>query len=439
MLWKKFKRTFYFVVASYFGFWAKMVLKRWRPRIVVVTGSSGKTTALHLVEAQLGEKAIYSHHANSTFGVPFHILGLKRRNYHVLGWFVLAIRAPFQSLKKTPEQKIYVVEADSDRVREGQFLARLLQPDVVMWVSSGRTHSMNFDKLVDNGTFLSVEEAVAFGFGFFIENARELVLLNADDNHIATQVERAKVKVKELHKSELLAHYEIKDGATHFRTQRDNEYVVPALLPEVSFYGVAMTHMLMKFLGQPFDNQFKKYEHPPGRSSLFKASSGAKLFDSSYNANFASMQASLNLFAQLPGKKRWAVVGDMIEQGEGEREEHERLADLIMEHNNFERIILMGPRVKRFTKPALKKQLDGKVKVVDFEEPKPLLDYLAKELGKNELVFFKGARFLEGVIEHLLADKSDADKLCRREPLWQKHRTKWGVGPAGESDSESQS
>ena len=54
------KKRLYFFVAGYFRFWARFVLERWQPRIVVVTGSNGKTTLLHLIESQLGEKAIFT-------------------------------------------------------------------------------------------------------------------------------------------------------------------------------------------------------------------------------------------------------------------------------------------------------------------------------------------------------------------------------------------
>ena len=43
------KKKLYFPVAGYFRFFAAIRLKRWNPRIIVVTGSNGKTTLLHLL------------------------------------------------------------------------------------------------------------------------------------------------------------------------------------------------------------------------------------------------------------------------------------------------------------------------------------------------------------------------------------------------------
>ena len=53
----RFKKRFYFVAAHYFRFFANFSLRRWSPRIFAITGSAGKTTMLHLVEFELGEKA----------------------------------------------------------------------------------------------------------------------------------------------------------------------------------------------------------------------------------------------------------------------------------------------------------------------------------------------------------------------------------------------
>lgn len=59
--------------------------------------------------------------------------------------------------------------------------------------------------------------------------------------------------------------------------------------------------------------------------------------------------------------------------------------------------------------------------------PKDALDYLGKNLQGGETILFKGARFLEGIIEHLLLNKYDINNLCRRELVWRERRKKWGI------------
>ena len=93
----KFKKRFYFTAAKYFRHFANRSLKRWKPRIIAITGSAGKTTLLNLVEVELGKKAHFSHDANSAFGIAFDILGMKGIKGTKLHWIRLFIEAPFRS------------------------------------------------------------------------------------------------------------------------------------------------------------------------------------------------------------------------------------------------------------------------------------------------------------------------------------------------------
>src|SRR5581483_5921751 len=129
----KLKKRFYFWGAQYFRYFASIRLSRWKPRIVVVTGSTGKTTLLHLLESQLGSRSRYSHQANSSFGIPFDILGMKRTSLKPVEWIFLLLSAPFRVLLPVPKENIYIVEADCDRPREGEFLASFLKPEVTLW------------------------------------------------------------------------------------------------------------------------------------------------------------------------------------------------------------------------------------------------------------------------------------------------------------------
>lgn len=411
----KLKKLFYFPVAAYFRFFASLQLSLWRPRIIVITGSSGKTTLLHLVESQLGETARYSHHANSAFGIPFDILGLKRTTLLPHEWIFLFLSAPFKALKRPYSQKIYVVEADCDRPGEGQFLSTLLNPEVTLWVSASRTHSANFDQ------FPNVEKRIAEEFGYFLRHTQKLALINGDSELIAEQAKKTTAEVKKIKKAEFLDSYIITEKGTEF-TVKGQKYTFPYLLPEGTFYSLAMTQMVTDFVGGSFDPKFSHFQQPPSRSSIFKGIKNTTLIDSSYNATLDGMTAILNMFEKYPATRKWVVIGDMIEQGKVEQEEHERLADLLS-GLKLDKIILMGPRVSEYTYP----HLHTKTPVEKFTTPTEALTYLQENITGRETILFKGARFLEGVIEHLLANPEDAKKLCRREKVWQERRKKWGL------------
>lgn len=427
----KLKKLLYFQLASYFRFFAKKRLQKWNPRIIVVTGSTGKTTLLHMLEAQMGAAAKYSHHANSSYGIPFDILGLRRKTLQKIEWIWLFLFAPFKLFSALPKEKIYVVEADCDRPGEGMFLAEFLKPEVVLWISTARTHSMNFDSFVGTATeknklmFPNVEEAIAYEFGYFLAYCQKLAVVDGDSELIAKQLPRTKAAVKPIKKAELFKNYSVSVNGTSFQIG-DKTYTLNGFMPEESFYEIAMCREAVSYFGLPFDDTFKNFHMPPGRGSVFEGIKGTALVDSSYNANLSAMTAILAMFDKFPAEGKWVVLGDMLEQGKEEQQEHEKLAELIAQYS-FDRIILMGPRVSKYTHPKLIELGAGVLTTLKFENPKDALNYLSLNIQGGETILFKGARFLEGVIEHLLKNPADAARLARREKVWEKRRKAWGL------------
>jgi UDP-N-acetylmuramoyl-tripeptide--D-alanyl-D-alanine ligase len=421
----EFKRRFYFLAAWYFRFWAGFRLKRWKPTVVVVTGSNGKTTLLHLIESQLGKAARYSHHANSAIGIPFDILGISRQTLTRDEWFRMILLAPINSLKKPPKETLYIAEADCDRPGEGRFLATFLKPHVTLWINSSRTHSMNFEQSVANGRFQSIEDAIAYEFGHFIEHASSLVVINADQHHINKQIPRTRAEVARITKPTDAVIYRPELTKTSFTVAGTN-VTLPVPVPEDVWYAVSACLSLMRYLEHPPDTAFRGFRLPPGRSSVLRGKKGVTIIDSSYNANLSSMNAIITMFARIDVKDKWLVISDMLEQGNLEREEHERLAAAIS-GIRVERIILMGPRIKKYTYPVLRRLLPENVPIIAFQSPKEVLSYLLQNLAGRETVLFKGGRFLEGVIEHLLDNPADVRLLCRREKIWIIRRKQWGL------------
>ena len=421
----KIKKFLYFPVASYFRFFATIRLRKWNPKIIVVTGSNGKTTLLHMLESQIGNKARYSHKANSSFGIPFGILDLHRTSLLKSEWVSLFLKTPLSAFRKIPKEKLYIVEADCDRPGEGEFLSELLRPEIVLWISTAKTHSANFDHLVKQGKFSSVEEAIAYEFGYFVEYAKDSVIINGDSELMDKQMKRISAKIFRVKKENLLKKYEVGKEGTVFRID-DQKYSFKYLLPEEVFYSIEMTKKLVEILNISFDQSFSKFQMPPGRGSIFQGIKATTIVDSTYNLSPGSLKAVVETFAKFFSKNKWIVVGDMLEMGESEKEEHQKLAEILIRYH-FDRIILMGPRVSKHTYPELEKLTAGKVKFEKFLGPKETLDHLLENIQGGETILFKGARFMEGIIEYLLKDKDDIAKLPRREKIWEIRRKRWGL------------
>ena len=92
---------------------------------------------------------------------------------------------------------------------------------------------------------------------------------------------------------------------------------------------------------------------PALRLLIVEGINGARIVDDSYNASPESVLAALNLLKELPGQRKIAVLGDMLELGSEEENGHRRVghrAGLVLD-----RLITFGdargsPRTKRGTR-----------------------------------------------------------------------------------------
>jgi UDP-N-acetylmuramoyl-tripeptide--D-alanyl-D-alanine ligase len=198
------------------------------------------------------------------------------------------------------------------------------------------------------------------------------------------------------------------------------------LLPEEVFYSITVTKKICEIMNISFDQSFSKFNIPPGRGSIFKGIKNTTIIDSSYNISTGSAEAIISMYNSMNAKKKWLIIGDIIDLGKITKEEHEKFAELI-DSDGYEKIILMGPRVGRYTYPLLEKKITDKDKIQKFLEPRDALHYIKQNISGREVMLFKGARFMEGIIEHLLENKSDIEKLSRREKIWEIRRKQWGL------------
>jgi UDP-N-acetylmuramoyl-tripeptide--D-alanyl-D-alanine ligase len=416
----KLKKRFYFVFASYFKFFANISLKKWRPRIIAITGSVGKTTMLGLVESQLGPKAHFSHNANSAYGIAFDILGLKGVTGSKLYWLYLFIAAPARAFFYQHRKPFYVVEIDGERPRETEFVARWLRPEVTIWVSLGLSHAVFYEEEVKKGHFSHVEDAIAHEFSMLPRYTSALTLVDADNNLMHNTTRGVSSIVKKLSRDSI-TNYTVTPNSSKFTIGKYTFKFAYPMPKEVGIQLVMLTE-LMKYLKIPVNPNLSDFVMPPGRNNPLKGKNGLKIIDSSYNAHLVSMSSILDMASELKVKHKWLVIGDMIEQGTLEAAEHEKLAELIKSVKP-EQVVLVGRRTAKHTYPRLKKHLS----VVSFDKPQEALEYLEKNLTGKETIIFKGSQYLEWIIEKLLNDPADISLLVRQDVAHKKRRESWGL------------
>jgi UDP-N-acetylmuramoyl-tripeptide--D-alanyl-D-alanine ligase len=121
-----------------------------------------------------------------------------------------------------------------------------------------------------------------------------------------------------------------------------------------------------------------------GRGARFRTGNGALVIDESYNANPASMRATLAVLAEEPGR-HVAVLGEMRELGEGSADYHAGLAEPIIAAR-VEKTLLVGESMA-----PLAAALEGRVDFVHVADAKAAHEALAAIIAPDDVVLIKGS------------------------------------------------
>ena len=429
----KFKKKFYFIVASYFRFFANFAFRRWHPRVIAITGSVGKTTMLNLVECTLGDKAHYSHDANSAYGIAFDMVNLRGVTGSKLRWFYLFLAVPLKSLFYKHQEEFYVVEIDGERPHEAEFLASWLKPEVTLWISLGLSHAVQFEQQVKDGLFSSLDKAITHEFAMLPQYTQKLVIIDGEVDLMNRALDS--IKQKNLTKATVIKcskdavkTYKVEPNHTSFLLQGTadgvlHEYEFDRPMSKDIAIQLTMLETLVNYLEVMPRYDFSNLKLAPGRNSYFDGKNGLKIIDSSYNAHLISVKSILEMYKAMHVPHKWLIIGDIVDQGSIEGQEHAKLADEIIKVKP-EQVILIGRRTKKYTAPILEK---AGLNIYTTLDPREALKFLEQNLTGQETLLFKGSQYLEWLIEKLLKNPEEAKYLPRREKAAIKRRQKRGL------------
>jgi UDP-N-acetylmuramoyl-tripeptide--D-alanyl-D-alanine ligase len=142
------------------------------------------------------------------------------------------------------------------------------------------------------------------------------------------------------------------------------------------------------------------------RLALVEVPGEVTVLDDCYNANPASMAAALATQAALAkGRRRVAVLGDMLELGNGEEALHREVGKLAVD-SGVEVLVGLGPRSKAMIDAASSLGEDAFC-APDPEGLEGALDFLIPRLRPSDLVLIKASRGmrLERMVEALAGRK----------------------------------
>ena len=360
---------------------------QFHPRVVGVTGSVGKTTTKQMTYAALsgfGETIKTEGNQNNELGLP---------------------RTMFRIGNET---EYAVVEMGMSHLGEIERLSRCARPDVGIITCIGVSHIGN---LGSQENICKAKLEICAG----LPEGAPLVL-NGDDPFLRKAVLPAHVRPVWFSLSDenadvcALSIRQETDGMSFvLEDQEHGTFVVN--IPAMGRHNVAnalAAYCAATRLGcdaKRVIHGLSNFEQT-GRRQKVVDSEGVTVIEDCYNANPDSMKAALAMFKDFPCKRRFALLGDMLELGELSREAHEELGRLAAESGLY-CLITYGEQAKRTAVVAAAKG----VETLHADSYREAADALLSRVQPGDAILVKASHgmALEKVLDIFYAEHKEAE------------------------------
>lgn len=432
---KSFSKT---IIVWFLTLEAKLVLRKYRPRVIAITGSVGKTSTKDAVAAALAtrfrvrksEKSF-----NSELGVPLTILGLPNGWDNPFFWLWILARGFVLILARKKYPEWMVLEIGADRPGDIEKICEWLVSDIVIIT--------RLAKIPAHVEFFATPEDVLLEKSKLIKTIRDggTLILNADDDDVAAlgKLFRGKTLTFGLNNSADLraSNYQLSfekkegegktpDGIT-FKIKSGGNLLPVAIkgaLGRQLIYPSLAALAVGIFLNQNLIEIIEKLaEHktPNGRMKIIPGLKGSLILDDTYNSSPVALAEALSTLESIEtSERKIAVLGDMLELGRYSAEEHRRAG--LTAGKICDLLLVVGPRSRGIAEGALENGMADE-KVLEFDSAKTAGEYLQNEIIAGDIVLVKGSQGmrLEKTVEEIMAEPEKASELLvRQEKEWKK-------------------
>ncbi len=356
---------------------------RWAGKVVAITGSAGKTTTKELTAAAfaaLGHRVLRTQgNLNNEIGLPMTLLGL------------------------TASHDLAVVEMGTSGHGEIARLARIARADVGVVTTVSLAHTAGLGSLAEVADEKCALLRALGKDGVAVYSADSDVLHERVATFGAPRVlsfgehESASVRLMRHALSDsLTSHcaYRVQGRALPLVLELTLSGIGPALDVGAALAAVLALHDVAAL--ETAGEGICAVKPLAGRLAPRRTPTGALVIDDTYNANPASMLASLRTLAELSharGGAAIAALGDMAELGAHAQSEHERVGrDAV--RLGISALFLCGSEMLHAAEAARAEAAEHKLspRIEHFADPAQSLPLLAAALGARDALLVKGSR-----------------------------------------------
>ena len=416
---------------------ARATLLKYKPKVIAITGSVGKTSAKDLIfsvvsssfYARKSEKSF-----NSEFGVPLTILGLPNAWRDPLAWLVNFFRGLGLIAFPHKYPKWLVLEMGADHPGDIKSLVSWVRPRIGVLTGLGSEVPVHIEFFPSIESLVKEKSELLRNLDSF-----DIAIINCDDERAwhmrgSTQAQVLSygfAKVASVQADSLHVNYDTKGPVgMGFRIDYDGKSL-PIRLFGVLGKGHAYAAMAAFATGAVLGinlvsiaEALARHTFAPGRMRILEGLHSSVLIDDTYNSSPSAVKLALeslqelNLAKHFPNGRKIVVLGDMLELGEYSQVEHEKVGTRI--RGVVDVLVCVGKKAHTIGESAL---VDGMQKdnVIFFDNSREAGVFLADMLTEGDIVLLKGSQSMrmERATEILLADHSKTQELLvRQEKEW---------------------
>ncbi|MGC4018524.1 MAG: UDP-N-acetylmuramoyl-tripeptide--D-alanyl-D-alanine ligase [Muricomes sp.] len=340
-------------------------------KVVGISGSVGKTSTKEMIASVVGQK------------------------YHVLkteGNFNNEIGLPLTIFNITEEHEVAVLEMGISDFGEMERLARIARPDICVLTNIGSAH---LEQLKSREGILKAKTEM-----FLFMNPEGHIILNGDDDMLRRVIPANRIQpaffgfdspcdyfVKNVENMGL------KGTSATFCTP-DSEFTAHISVPGEHMVYNALAAVAVGRVLDMSDDEIKRGIEAlvplAGRNNLIRTKHFT-IIDDCYNANPASMKASLDVLSQAEGRSV-AVLGDMFELGASEFDMHFAVGQYAAKAG-ISQLICIGTLAEWIARGAASESSD--MEVYFYDTKAEFLEHLDSLMKENDTILVKASHGME--------------------------------------------
>jgi UDP-N-acetylmuramyl pentapeptide synthase len=428
------------IIVSILTLESRLVLNKYKPTIIAVTGSVGKTSAkdaIYAVLAATGNHVRKSDKSfNSKIGKPLTILGVPNAWRSSLGWLSNMTRGLELLIFKTDYPQIIILEIGADHPGDIEGLTRWLKPDVAVITKIGDV-PVHVEFFKSPAEVLKEKLFLAKG----VKAGGTIVLYSDDEKLAGLKFEGRKIMTygmaenASVRGSLPIVLYKEENGfkkpiGMTFKLDHGGNSVpimLPGIIGKSHIYSILAAAAVGLDRGVTLAQIIKSigdYKPPCGRMNIIDGRNDSTIIDDSYNSSPTALAAALSTLAEIEGvKRKIAVLGDMMELGSYSAEEHKKAGALAAKYLDIVRgdmLITVGQRAKGIKEGAMAAGM-SESSTISFDDSNEAAEKVKIIVKTGDIILVKGSQSprMERVTKALMADPSRAPELLvRQEKEW---------------------